>query len=128
MTEQMPPVNAGLLDGPACLAPTRRGHTDGPNWKYFIPWANKFLKRTPNISANRPEARSDQNSKIAHEQLLEKARRGGIDVYFEGDSITRRWGALDYPEFLANWKQNFFGWNAANFGWGADSTQTSSGV
>ena len=20
------------------------GHTDGPNWKYFIPWADKFLK------------------------------------------------------------------------------------
>ena len=58
---------------------------------------------------------------IAHEQLLEKARKGGIDVYFEGDSITRRWGATDYPELLANWNENFFGWNAANFGWGADS-------
>jgi lysophospholipase L1-like esterase len=55
--------------------------------------------------------------------LLEKARKGGIDVYFEGDSITRRWGATDYPQFLANWKQNFFGWNAADFGWGADTTQ-----
>ena len=77
----------------------------------------------PDTPADQPVARSDQNSKIAHEQLLEKARRGGIDVYFEGDSITRRWGALDYPEFLANWKQNFFGWNAANFGWGADSVQ-----
>ncbi len=60
---------------------------------------------------------------IAHEQLVDKARRGGIDVYFAGDSITRRWGATDYPEFLANWKQNFFGWNAANFGWGADTVQ-----
>jgi lysophospholipase L1-like esterase len=59
----------------------------------------------------------------AHAQLLEKAAKGGIDVYFAGDSITRRWGATDYPEFLANWKQNFFGWNAANFGWGADQTQ-----
>ena len=46
--------------------------------------------------------------------------KGGIDVYFLGDSITRRWGATDYPEFLANWNTNFFGWNAANFGWGAD--------
>jgi lysophospholipase L1-like esterase len=55
--------------------------------------------------------------------LLEKARKGTIDIYFEGDSITRRWGATDYPEFLANWNQNFFGWNAANFGWGADTTQ-----
>ena len=71
----------------------------------------------------RPLARADRNSRIAHEQLLEKARKGGIDVYFEGDSITRRWGALDYPEFLASWKRNFFGWNAANFGWGGDTVQ-----
>ena len=35
----------------------------------------------------------------------------------------RRWGALDYPDLLANWKQNFHGWNAANFGWGADRTE-----
>ena len=59
----------------------------------------------------------------AHSQLLAKAKLGGIDIYFEGDSITRRWGATDYPELLANWKQNFFGWNAADFGWGADLTQ-----
>jgi lysophospholipase L1-like esterase len=50
-------------------------------------------------------------------------RKGVIDIYFEGDSITRRWGATDYPELLANWTQNFFGWNAADFGWGADTTQ-----
>ena len=60
---------------------------------------------------------------IAHEQLLEKARTGGIDVYFVGDSITRRWGATDYPDLLAHWRQQFFGWNAGNFGWGADRTQ-----
>src|SRR6185503_645796 len=66
--------------------------------------------------ADEPLPRSDRNSLLAHEQLLEKARRGGIDIYFVGDSITRRWGAIDYPDFLANWKQNFHGWNAANFG------------
>ncbi len=70
--------------------------------------------------ADQPFPRNDRNSQIAHEQLLEKARKGGIDVYFIGDSITRRWGATDYPELLANWNRNFFGWNAANFGWGAD--------
>jgi lysophospholipase L1-like esterase len=68
-------------------------------------------------------ARTDNNSLIAHDQLLQKAKQGGIDIYFEGDSITRRWGATDYPELLANWKQNFFGWNAADFGWGADTTR-----
>jgi hypothetical protein len=57
--------------------------------------------------------------------LLAKAKQGRIDIYFEGDSITRRWGTSDeqYKEFLANWRQNFFGWNAADFGWGGDTTQ-----
>jgi lysophospholipase L1-like esterase len=70
--------------------------------------------------ADQPAPRTDKNSQLAHEQLLEKAKKGGIDIYFEGDSITRRWGATDYPQFLANWKTNFFGWNAGDFGWGAD--------
>ena len=73
--------------------------------------------------AIQPVSRTDSNSMLAHAQLIEKAKKGGIDLYFEGDSITRRWGALDYPELLANWKQNFFGWNAADFGWGADQVQ-----
>jgi GDSL-like lipase/acylhydrolase family protein len=75
------------------------------------------------IPADRPSPRADRNSMTAHLQLLEKAKRGGIDVYFIGDSIVRRWGATDYPTYLANWKENFFGWNAANFGWGADKTE-----
>lgn len=73
--------------------------------------------------ADQPVSRTDENSLKAHAQLLEKARKGGIDIYFEGDSITRRWGATDYPELLANWRENFFGWNAADFGWGADTIQ-----
>jgi lysophospholipase L1-like esterase len=76
-----------------------------------------------NRPADKPAPRTGRNSQIAHEQLLEKAKEGGIDVYFLGDSITRRWGATDYPEFLANWRTNFFGWNAANFGWGADNIE-----
>src|SRR5882724_7287826 len=76
-------------------------------------------------AADQPSPRIDQNSMNAHAQLLEKARKGRIDVYFEGDSITRRWGTSDqqYKDFLANWRQNFFGWNAADFGWGGDTTQ-----
>jgi lysophospholipase L1-like esterase len=70
-----------------------------------------------------PAPRTDRNSQIAHEQLLAKARSGRIDVYFSGDSITRRWGATDYPELLAHWTRTFSGWNAANFGWGADRTE-----
>jgi lysophospholipase L1-like esterase len=70
--------------------------------------------------ADRSMARTDSNSMLAHRQLLAKRTQGKIDVFFLGNSITRRWGATDYPDFLAHWKQNFFGWNAANFGWGAD--------
>jgi lysophospholipase L1-like esterase len=73
--------------------------------------------------ADQAVPRKDHNSLLAHQQLIEKAHQGRIDVYFLGDSIARRWGASDYPDFLANWRQNFFGWNAADFGWGADSTQ-----
>src|SRR5678816_3660525 len=90
-----------------------------PRLMLFVFWAVLAVQ----APADRPQSRTDQNSLTAHTQLLEKAAKGGIDVYFEGDSITRRWGATDYPEFLANWKQNFFGWNAANFGWGADTIQ-----
>ena len=70
--------------------------------------------------ADQPRPRTDKNSQLAHEQLLQKKAQGQIDIYFEGDSIARRWGATDYPQFLENWKANFFGWNAADFGWGAD--------
>jgi lysophospholipase L1-like esterase len=72
--------------------------------------------------ASRPLQRTDANSLLAHQQLVQKARQGGIDVVFVGDSITRRWGASDpqYRPLLENWKTNFYGWNAANFGWGAD--------
>ena len=136
-TEKMPAVNVGLLEGQLAWRQHDGGHTDGPNWTHFIPWADKFLRHASSVPspqttaaaapidgpADQPAPRTDQNSMLAHEQLLEKAKRGRIDVYFEGDSIVRRWGALDYPELLANWRENFFGWNAANFGWGADRTQ-----
>ncbi len=40
----LPAVNAGLLDGRLAWRQHDGGHTDGPNWKHFIPWADKFLK------------------------------------------------------------------------------------
>jgi lysophospholipase L1-like esterase len=119
-SEKMPPVNAGLLDGQLAWRQHDGGHTDGPNWKYFIPWASKQLKWE---LAPRGVPRSDANSLLAHEQLLQKARGGRIDLYFLGDSITRRWGATDYPQFLEHWNATFHGWNAGNFGWGGDKTE-----
>lgn len=43
--EKMPAVNVSLLNGQLAWRQHDGGHTDGPNWKYFIPWANKFLAR-----------------------------------------------------------------------------------
>ncbi len=46
-TEQMPPVNTGLLDGQLAWRQHDGGHTDAPNVKYFIAWADKNMGRTP---------------------------------------------------------------------------------
>ena len=43
--EKMPAVNVSMLDGQLAWRQHDGGHTDGPNWKYFIPWADKLLKR-----------------------------------------------------------------------------------
>jgi len=50
-TAKMPPVNVGLLDGQLAWRQHDGGHTDAPNWKYFIPWADKFWKRTPPVAS-----------------------------------------------------------------------------
>jgi len=43
-TEKMPEVDVGLLDGQLAWRQHDGGHTDAPNWKYFIPWADSFLR------------------------------------------------------------------------------------
>ncbi|MFN7731247.1 MAG: GDSL-type esterase/lipase family protein [Pirellula sp.] len=135
--ETMPAVNVDLLDAPLAWRQHDGGHTDLPNIPHFIRWASKMMRRSqgesfsdmPSPSSDAQSAaqhamlpREDIGSNIAHQELLQKAQTGRIDVYFVGDSITRRWGATDYPEFLAHWKRRFHGWNAANFGWGGDTT------
>lgn len=44
---KMPPVNQGLLDGRLAWRQHDGGHTDAPNMKYFIQWADKFIGHTP---------------------------------------------------------------------------------
>jgi lysophospholipase L1-like esterase len=91
---------------------------------WAVPVGNTLAQRTPGSApADQPMMRNDSNSALAHKQQLENLKKGRIDVYFAGDSITRRWRAADYPQFLANWNENFHGWNAANFGWGGDTIQ-----
>jgi lysophospholipase L1-like esterase len=121
---KMPPVNTGLLDGQLAWRQHDGGHEDRSNTSFFIAWANQLLRHTPPpVPADQPRMRADRNSHLAHQQLLAKAKSGGIDLYFLGDSITRRWGATDYPNFLAHWRKTFHGWNAGNFGWGGDRTE-----
>ena len=89
-------------------------------------WLSALVNGRPPIErADVPTPRTDANSKKAHEQLLAKSKAGRIDLYFIGDSITRRWGTSDamWKDLYDNWKSNFWGWNAGNFGWGADKTQ-----
>lgn len=111
---------------------------DGQSWLNYFPWRRTnhpllfdrsgepkpvFDAVFASLSSNHAALpRADENSKIAHRQLVAKAKQGVVDVYFQGDSITRRWGATDHPELLAHWNKNFHGWNAANFAWGGDTT------
>jgi len=44
-TAKMPPVNQGMLDGQLAWRQHDGGHTDAPNMKWFIEWANKFIGR-----------------------------------------------------------------------------------
>jgi hypothetical protein len=46
-TEKMPPVNTGLLDGQLAWRQHDGGHTDAPNVKYFIQWADKNIRHSP---------------------------------------------------------------------------------
>jgi hypothetical protein len=46
-TAKMPPVNQGLLDGQLAWRQHDGGHTDAPNMKYFILWADKLIGHTP---------------------------------------------------------------------------------
>ncbi len=124
-TSEFPKQETALIEGEIAYRQHEGGHTTGPNWPTFINWASRYLKTPPLKTQKevRPMERTDANSRKAHEQLVGKAKKGRIDVYFVGDSITRRWGATDYPKFLEHWKSTFHGWHAANFGWGGDTVQ-----
>ena len=43
--DNMPPVNTGLFDGQLAWRQHDGGHTDAPNMKYFLGWADKNFGR-----------------------------------------------------------------------------------
>lgn len=132
LTDPMPPVGT-LIGGELAWRQHDAGHEVTPNWPPFFEWIGAYIA-APEIGPSRrpypaklsePAPRADANSQEAHRQLLAKRTQGKIDLYFLGDSITRRWGTSDpaYKQLFDNWTKNFFGWNAGNFGWGADGVQ-----
>ena len=137
---EFPPIETSLTDGDVAFRQHSGGHTDGPNWPVFLTFADRYIKGPPLArtdtatapaltqgggsesvdGADRPAPQAgNQAWTTAHAALVEKAKRGNIDLYFEGDSITRRWEATH----KANWDQNFAGWKAADFGAGGDTTR-----
>ncbi|HEV2703472.1 MAG TPA: hypothetical protein VGV09_17735 [Steroidobacteraceae bacterium] len=44
---QLPPIGTGLLDGPLAWRQHDGGHTDAPNVKYFISWADRLIGHHP---------------------------------------------------------------------------------
>jgi hypothetical protein len=52
-TAKMPGVNIGLLDGELAWRQHDGGHTDAPNVKYFIQWADKLMKDDAASGSNR---------------------------------------------------------------------------
>lgn len=55
---------------------------------------------------------------IFHENNLKRAKEGGIDLLFLGDSITQGWGSVGKE----HWAKAFAPLKAANFGIGGDKT------
>ena len=127
-TEKMPPVNAGLLDGQLAWRQHDGGHTDAPELEVLHPVGGQAsLQRTrrrrrsiarrrraadrPRTStASAPRAAARQSRKAGPHRRLLRRRLHHPPLGRDRLSATS-W---------RNWKQNFFGWNAADFGWGAD--------
>src|SRR5579871_1848441 len=88
LTDPMPPIKT-LIGGELAWRQHDGGHEVTPNWPTFFEWVSRYISapplptdRTPlRERADVPASRSDSNSLIAHAQLVQKAGKGGIDVY-----------------------------------------------
>ncbi len=43
-TDKFPGMNAGLIDGEIAYRQHDQGHTDAPNWPYFLTFADRYIK------------------------------------------------------------------------------------
>lgn len=74
---------------------------------------------TAGNSAAIPESRPLESWKKLHESIVERSKKGNVDVLFAGDSITQRWET----DGQAVWDESFAGWKPANIGIRGDRTQ-----
>ncbi len=84
------------------------------------------LKPNAKVNTAVQPAPRDPNWKKRHEQFVEIAKRGGIELLFLGDSITDAWGGEGHnPKSpgAAIFEKEFLPLKAANFGIGGDRTQ-----
>jgi lysophospholipase L1-like esterase len=68
--------------------------------------------------ADNPATKHLNRDIARHKQFLEIAKKGNVDVFFLGDSITQGWEGAGKEA----WKKNFEPLKAANFGIGGDQT------
>ncbi len=73
----------------------------------------------------RPNARTglpDSGWMKRHDALVALAKKGNIDLYFEGDSITDQWtNGKKFGKLV--WDKEFLGWKPGNFGISGDRTE-----
>jgi lysophospholipase L1-like esterase len=82
------------------------------------------MQQTPQVDPSAPAFKGDPNDpknpfKILHEEFLETAKAGGVDILFLGDSIAGGWR----DQGLQIWNNRYAPRHAANFGIGGDQTQ-----
>ena len=81
--------------------------------------ATLAVAQAPVESATKPAPRATDGWKSRHQSLVERAKKGGYDVLFIGDSITQGWEGGG----KAVWAERFAKWNPVNLGIGGDRTQ-----
>src|SRR5579885_1222837 len=69
--------------------------------------------------ATRPVPRPDGWWQKRHEAAVERAKKGGVDVLFVGDSITQGWEGAGKKV----WAERFEKWHPANIGFIGDRTE-----
>jgi len=69
--------------------------------------------------ADQPAIKPGAGFMNTHNQYVALAKKGGIDLYFVGDSITDGW----HGGGKKVWTDAFGGWNPGNFGIGGDRTE-----